>query len=318
MAKSHQRAVTSANQAKPFIPNIYIQIAGNASIGSAYCKKDKIQWFYLIRQKRGFSDFEEVRCSCCGGELFRGKSLPSGFSSSESLEVIAWLEDHPKKEKTLILAVTPSNLETVENVLQNIFQKHFSSGKYLKVDVMENGYPLSRLRHGKKEQEGNSLLSIRKKRLCMASLLKTIQIEKTKKLKKGKDTRLVEKLKERVTQQESPKSKNLMKLSVSAKEALKRLGKNSPGTLKQHRLFLKKQKKLCTQNLQKFSRKDMLDLGRKLNKNFVKQKLRPTLYSVCLNPSLLRRLEAAHLLDMDKGGIGRISRRDWVLIIRRV
>lgn len=155
-----------------FIPNIWLSVNLGASndtehhMRSAFCIKDKVQWFYLVKSQKGFSDFEPIKCEFCNGPLWRD-GFESGFSASDTPEVIAWLQEHPEEKKTLILAYTQFSLEHLKRNLLDHLLKHNFSGLYEKLMIIQHGQSSpQKLKHLNKKEllQSCSLLTIKDKK----------------------------------------------------------------------------------------------------------------------------------------------------------
>lgn len=251
--KRKRKACNNVKKSKPhkshsmFIQNCWLPIeltkANNVehSIKSAFCFKDRVQWFYLLKTEKGFADFEPVHCEFCKGDLWRDVGYESGFSASDTPEVFACLTEHPSKKKTLVLAYIQSNMEPQKKVLLDHLLKHNFSGLFLELTVIQGGLKfLSSI--GKKQNL--------KKRISTATFLNSIKLKKQKKSPVSYAARISELLKEKPLEEKRSERLSRMKFSKLAKVALKKWLKNtgSQNSLKLYKKFKNKKDKLQLQS----------------------------------------------------------------------
>lgn len=212
------------------------------SIKSAFCFKDRLQWFYLIKSEKGFADFEKVKCECCKGDLWRDVGYESGFSASDTPEEFACLLENPNKKKTLVLAFIQSSMQPQKEVLLDHLLKHDFSGLYSELIVIQAG--LKFLKSFSKKQSIKKLIST-------AISLNTIKLKKHRKPAESYSTRINKSLEERPSEKENKKDRlNRMKSSALAKAALKKWLKNTNlgNTNRSYKKFKNKKGKLQLQS----------------------------------------------------------------------
>jgi hypothetical protein len=197
---------------------------------SAFCSKDNIEWFYLVKIQRGFSDFEEISCKCCKSSLYRGENVPSGFSASE-LEVVAWLTADQRKSKTLIMGFTQYSTEQIKNSLLCHLQTLNFSDLFTAMDVMEGGMSFLNT----KKQSVRKLIST-------FSLLRTIALKKQSAKRKDKLMPLSEGSLGKAIEASQEESIRNMRLSESAKEVLRLFQEVDQNSLKTFKKFRKNKK----------------------------------------------------------------------------
>lgn len=222
--KKQKRKGVSKNAKTMFIQNCWlpVEVTRNQnidhSIKSAFCFKDGIQWFFLVKSEKGFADTEPVRCECCKGELFRGDGFDSSFSASDTPEVFGCLLKHPSKPKTLVLAYIQSNMEAQKNALLAHLLEHDFSASFSRLLVIQAGSKFLRKTAGQIKLKEN---------ISTSSFLSFIKFVKPKKERRSYATRITELLKEKPTSHEKSDRLHRKKFSKLAKVALKKWQKNS-------------------------------------------------------------------------------------------